>query len=146
MCNNIWTRSFLYNTGMNLWLSLITCNVKVTSAELYQCVHSVHASFNDLSLISRSEHFNCLERWNWKVNWYKGYFLQYFVMSHSQSSNFVWLWVLKMIQYIMIEGPIVYNFICNMYTTVTTHNYLVTVRRIGNWEGRGRYSGTRQNP
>ena len=47
------------------------------------------------------------------------------------------------IYYIMIEGPIVYNFICNMYTT---HNYLVTVRRIGNWEGRGRYSGTRQNP
>ena len=47
------------------------------------------------------------------------------------------------IYYIMIEGPIVYNFICNMYTT---HNYLVTVRRIGSWEGRGRYSGTRQNP
>ena len=32
----------------------------------------------------------------------------------------------------MIEGPIVYNFICNVYTT---HNYLVTVRCIGKEEG-----------
>lgn len=36
------------------------------------------------------------------------------------------------IYYIMIDGPIVYNFICNMYTT---HNYLVTVRCIGKEEG-----------